>query len=83
MKCYEKWFLYSNTNVESDWMPIKPLSKEIQIGNNKNHSITMIQFSIQLASTRIINRFQGLTMVKMAFDSTCVTKYGLTHTALS
>jgi hypothetical protein len=42
-----------------------------------------IQFPIQLVATQIIHRSQGLTLDCLTFDSTNVTKHGLTYTTLS
>jgi ATP-dependent exoDNAse (exonuclease V) alpha subunit len=42
-----------------------------------------IQFLIQLVATRTIHCSQGLTLDRLTFDLTSVTKHGLTYIALS
>jgi len=42
-----------------------------------------IQFPIQLAIARTIHHLQGLTLDRLAFDPTSVTKHGLRYIALS
>jgi hypothetical protein len=65
------------------WTPIKPISKDIQIGSNSIHIITKIQFPIQLVATHTIHWTQGLTLDHLAFDPNGVYKYGSTFTTFS
>jgi len=64
--------------IHPTWTPIKPISKDIQIGSNSFHIITRTQFPIQLVVKHIIHRAQGLTLDYLAFDPTNVYKHGLT-----
>ncbi len=68
---------------KKQWTPIEYKIVKIKIRSNPPHTITRIQFPIQLATTCTIHRSQGLTLDCLAFDSTIMTKHGLTYIALS
>jgi hypothetical protein len=69
--------------LDKQWTLIERKIPEIQIGSNPSQIITRIQFPIQLTTIQIIHRSQGLTLYRLTFDSTNVTKHDLTYTALS
>jgi hypothetical protein len=54
--------------IHPTWTPIEPMFKDIQIGSNSTHTITRMQFPIQLVATCTIHRAQGLTLDHLAFD---------------
>jgi hypothetical protein len=68
--------------IKKNWTPIEWKIIEIHIGGNHCHIIIIIQFPIQLAIMCIIHHAQGLTFDHLAFDSTRVTKHGLTYITL-
>jgi hypothetical protein len=43
-------YLYEH-EIHPTWTPIKPISKDIQVGSNSSYIITITQFPIQLATT--------------------------------
>ncbi len=65
--------------IHSTWTPIESIFKYIQIGSNSTHTITRMQFPIQLAATRTIHRAQGLRFNHLAFDPNGVYKHGFTY----
>lgn len=79
---YESFRLYTD-NIHRSWTPIKPITKEFQIGKNNFNIITRKQFPIQPASARTIHRSQGLTMAALAFEPKNIRTHGLAYTALS
>ncbi len=66
--------------IHPTWTPIKPISKDIQIGSNYFPIITRTQFPIQLVATRTIHQTQGFTLDYLTFDPTNVYKHDLTYT---
>jgi hypothetical protein len=68
--------------IHPTWRPIKPISKDNQIGSNSPHIIIRTQFPIQLVVTRIVHRTQGLTLDYLAFDPNNAHKHGLTYRKL-
>jgi hypothetical protein len=74
---------YYDNNIESKWTPIEPVIKDIKVGKSQSFIITMIQFPIQLVTTRTIHHFQGLSLDELVFDPTKVFLNGLTYTTLS
>ncbi len=68
--------------IHPTWTPIEPISKDIQIGSNSSHIITITQFPIQLVGTCTIHQTQGLTPDYLAFDLTNVYRHGLIYTTL-
>ncbi len=71
------------TTIDKKWTAIEQKIAKIQIGSNLSHIITRIQFTIQLTATRTIHQAQGLTLHRLTFDPSGITKHGLTYTALS
>jgi len=69
--------------IHPTWTLIEPISKDIQIGSNSSHIITIIQFLIQLVTTGTIHWTRGLTLDYLAFDPTNVYKHGLTYITFS
>jgi hypothetical protein len=61
---------------------IKQKIVEIQIASNPNHTITRIQYPIQLAIGHTIRHAQSLTLNHLVFDPTSVIKHGLKNIAL-
>jgi hypothetical protein len=55
---------------------------EIQIANNPNHTITKIQYPIQVTIDHTISHAQSLTLNHLVFDPTGVIKHGLKNIAL-
>jgi hypothetical protein len=49
---------------------------------NPNHTITRIQYPIQLVVSRTIHHAQGFTLDCLVFDPISVTKHGFTYTTL-
>jgi hypothetical protein len=56
---------------------------EIQIGSNPNHTITRIQYPIQLSTNHIIHHAQGLTFDHLILHPIGVIKHGFTYITLS
>jgi hypothetical protein len=54
--------------------------KDIQIGSNSTHTITRMQFPVQLVATHIIHRAQGFILDHLGFDPNGVYKHGFTYT---
>jgi hypothetical protein len=79
----EKYSHYYDNNIESKWTSIELIIKDIKVGKSQSFILTMIQFSIQLATTRIIHCFQGLSLDELVFDHINVKKHGLTYITLS
>ncbi len=68
--------------IHPTWIPIEPISKDIQIGPNFSHVITRTQFPIQLVTTCTIHVAKGITFDYLTFDPTNVYKHGLTYISL-
>jgi hypothetical protein len=72
----EKYNHYYDNNIEPKWIPIEPIIKDIRVCKSQSFIIIRIQFPIQLAATRTIHLFQGLSLDELVFDSTNVKKLG-------
>ncbi len=70
---YEKF-----ATIDKKWTPIEQKFAKTQINSDYSHIITRIQFPIQLTATRTIHRAHGLTLDRLAFDLSGITKHGLT-----
>jgi hypothetical protein len=79
----KKYNHYYNNNIESKWTPIEPIIKDIRVGKSQSFIITKIQFPIQLTTSKITYRSQGLSLNELVFDPTNVKKHGLTYITLS
>jgi hypothetical protein len=66
---------------DKNWTPIEQKIVEIQIGRNPIHTITRIQFTIQLVVGHIIHCVQSLILDCLAFDPSSVTKHSFTCTS--
>ncbi len=75
-------FIIEIPRLDEQWTLIECKIVEIQIESNPSHTITIIQFPIQLASACTIHHSQGLIFDHLTFDLTSVTKHGLTYIAL-
>jgi len=53
------------------------------LAKNQSHSITKIQFPIQLTTTTTIHQPLGLLLNELAFDPTNVRKHGLSYIVFS
>jgi hypothetical protein len=74
---YKKLFTF-----DKNWTPIEQNIIKIQIGSNPIHTVTRIQFPIQLAIGLTIHYAKGLSFDCLAFDPSDVTKHDLTYTML-
>jgi hypothetical protein len=79
----EQYNHYYDNNIELKWTPIEPIIEDIRVDKYQSFIIISIQFSIQLATTKTIHCFQGLSLDKLVFDPTNVEKHGLTYMTLS
>jgi hypothetical protein len=72
----ERYSHYYDNNIKSKWIPIEPIIKYTRVCKSQSFIITRIQFPIQLAVTRTIHLFQGLSLDELVFDSTKILKMG-------
>jgi hypothetical protein len=79
----ENYSHYYDNNIESKWTSIELIIKDIKVGKSQSFILTRIQFSIQLATTKIIHCFEGLSLDELVFDHTNVKKHGLTYITIS
>ena len=74
---------YKSYDIDSTWIPIESVAKEIKIGKNQSHLIARIHFPIQLAAAKTIHKAQGLSLDDLVFNPCGVNKHGLVYIALS
>lgn len=79
----EKYSHFYRNDIESSQTLIQAIIKDINLHKNEFHVIIRIQFSLQLVTTKTINRSQGLSLHDLAFDPTNVKKHSLAYIALS
>jgi hypothetical protein len=83
---HKTWIKYFHVyeefpRLDKNLTPIERKVVEIKIGNNPSHTITKIQFPIQLVVACTIHHLQGLILDGLAFDPNGVKKHGLTYTS--
>jgi hypothetical protein len=72
----KKYNHFYDSNIESKWTPIKPITRDIKVGKSQSFIITRIQFPIQLVVVKTIHCFQGLSLNELVSDLTNVKNMG-------
>jgi hypothetical protein len=69
----------TKTDIDVNWTPIHPLSRQFQVGRNQSSQVLRKQFPLRQSAAKTIHRCQGDTLDQVVVDFTTTRKDAHTH----